>query len=73
MSNLVERSRRDRTATPLGLRDRAMLETLDPPLKVCELVALKLRVNLDARVPCWQGVEGRLVPLGEERGPISQY
>jgi integrase/recombinase XerD len=58
------------TATPLGLRDRAMLETLYATgLRVSELVALKtFEVNLDAGVlrVMGKGSKVRLVPLGEE-------
>jgi integrase/recombinase XerD len=57
-------------ATPLGLRDRAMLETLYATgLRVSELVALKtFEVNLDAGVVrvLGKGSKERLVPLGEE-------
>ena len=66
------------TATPLGLRDRAMLETLYATgLRVSELVALKtFEVNLDANVlrAMGKGSKERLVPLGEEAADwISQY
>jgi integrase/recombinase XerD len=58
------------TATPLGLRDRAMLEALYATgLRVSELVALKtFEVNLDAGVVrvMGKGAKERLVPLGEE-------
>jgi integrase/recombinase XerD len=57
-------------ATPLGLRDRAMLETLYATgLRVSELVALKtFEANLDAGVVrvMGKGSKERLVPLGEE-------
>jgi len=57
-------------ATPLGLRDRAMLETLYATgLRVSELVALKtFQVSLDAGVVrvMGKGSKERLVPLGEE-------
>jgi integrase/recombinase XerD len=57
-------------ATPLGLRDRAMLEALYATgLRVSELVALKrFEVNLDAGVlrVLGKGSKERLVPLGEE-------
>jgi integrase/recombinase XerD len=57
------------TATPLGLRDRAMLETLYATgLRVSELVALKtFEANLDAGVVrvMGKGSKERLVPLGE--------
>jgi integrase/recombinase XerD len=66
------------TATPLGLRDRAMLETLYATgLRVSELVALKtFEVNLDANVvrALGKGSKERLVPLGEEAADwISRY
>ena len=66
------------TATPLGLRDRAMLETLYATgLRVSELVALKtFEVNLDAGVVrvVGKGNKERLVPLGEEAADwISIY
>jgi integrase/recombinase XerD len=65
-------------ATPLGLRDRAMLETLYATgLRVSELVALKtFEVNLDANVVrvVGKGAKERLVPLGEEAAHwISEY
>ena len=57
-------------ATTLGLRDRAMLETLYATgLRVSELVGLKTyEVNLDAGVlrVMGKGSKERLVPLGEE-------
>ena len=64
--------------TPLGLRDRAMLETLYATgLRVSELVALKrFAVNLDAGVVrvLGKGAKERLVPLGEEAVEwISRY
>ena len=56
--------------TPLGLRDRAMLEVLYASgLRVSELVGLKtFEANLDAGVVRIQGKgsKERLVPLGEE-------
>jgi integrase/recombinase XerD len=58
------------TGTPLGLRDRAMIETLYATgLRVSELVALKtFQTNLDAGVVrvLGKGSKERLVPLGEE-------
>jgi integrase/recombinase XerD len=57
-------------STALGLRDRAMLETLYATgLRVSELVRLKtFEVNLDAGVlrVMGKGSKERLVPLGEE-------
>jgi len=57
-------------ATPLGLRDRAMLEVLYASgLRVSELVSLKtFEVNLEAGVlrVLGKGSKERLVPLGEE-------
>ena len=57
-------------ATPLGLRDRAMLEVLYAAgLRVSELVALKIfELDLDAGVVrvLGKGAKERLVPLGEE-------
>jgi integrase/recombinase XerD len=57
-------------ATPLGMRDRTMLEVLYAAgLRVSELVGLKLfEVNLDAGVLriLGKGSKERLVPLGEE-------
>jgi len=57
-------------ASALGLRDRAMLETLYATgLRVSELVGLKLHaVDLNARVArvLGRGAKERLVPLGEE-------
>jgi len=56
--------------TPLGLRDRAMLEVLYASgLRVSELVGLKtFEANLDAGVVriLGKGSKERLVPLGEE-------
>ncbi|TMH69384.1 MAG: site-specific tyrosine recombinase XerD, partial [Betaproteobacteria bacterium] len=56
--------------TAMGLRDRAMLETLYATgLRVSELVALKtFETNLDAGVVriMGKGSKERLVPLGEE-------
>jgi len=58
------------TATAMGMRDRAMLETLYATgLRVSELVALKLHAaNLQAGVArvLGKGAKERLVPLGEE-------
>ncbi len=58
------------TATDLGRRDRAMLETLYATgLRVSELIALKtFEVNLNAGVVrvMGKGSKERLVPLGEE-------
>ena len=66
------------TSTAMGLRDRAMLETLYATgLRVSELVALKtLATNLDANVVrvLGKGSKERLVPLGEEAAHwISRY
>ena len=66
------------TATPMGLRDRAMLELLYATgLRVSELVALKIfEVNLDAGVvrAMGKGSKERLVPLGEEAAEwIGKY
>ena len=65
-------------STALGLRDRAMLETLYATgLRVSELVALKtFEVNLDAGVlrVMGKGSKERLVPLGEEAVDwVSRY
>jgi integrase/recombinase XerD len=65
-------------ATSLGLRDRAMLETLYATgLRVSELVGLRLgQVALDAGVVrvVGKGSKERLVPLGEEAiGWIARY
>ena len=58
------------TNTPLGMRDRAMLEVLYAAgLRVSELIGLKVfEVNLDAGVLriMGKGSKERLVPLGEE-------
>ena len=58
------------TGTSMGVRDRAMLETLYATgLRVSELVALKLHAaNLQAGVArvLGKGSKERLVPLGEE-------
>ncbi len=58
------------TRTPIGLRDRAMLETLYATgLRVSELVNLKLsELSLDMGVVrvMGKGSKERLVPLGEE-------
>jgi integrase/recombinase XerD len=66
------------TSARLGLRDRAMLETLYATgLRVSELVALKIfEANLDAGVVrvMGKGSKERLVPLGEEAVDwISRY
>ncbi|MCP5268157.1 MAG: site-specific tyrosine recombinase XerD [Zoogloeaceae bacterium] len=59
-----------KTETPLGQRDRAMLETLYASgLRVSELVGLKLHeLNLDMGLVriFGKGSKERLVPLGEE-------
>jgi len=65
-------------ATPRGLRDRAMLETLYAAgLRVSELVALKLvEVSLDMGVVriFGKGSKERMVPLGEEAAHwIARY
>jgi integrase/recombinase XerD len=58
------------TVTPLGLRDRAMLETLYATgLRVSELVGLKLtalNINDGVLRVTGKGNKDRLVPLGEE-------
>lgn len=58
------------TQTPLGLRDRAMLETLYATgLRVSELIGLSVvQVSRDAGVVrvMGKGAKERLVPLGEE-------
>ena len=64
--------------TPLGLRDRAMLETLYASgLRVTELVTLKVaQVSLDMGVVrvMGKGSKERLVPLGEAASDvITQY
>ena len=57
-------------STPLGLRDRAILELLyssairNTELRLLELEHLDL-VRLEARVECGKGRKGRVVPLGE--------
>ena len=66
------------TATALGLRDRAMLETLYATgLRVSELVGLKtFQVSLESGVVrvMGKGSKERLVPLGEEAVSwISSY
>ncbi len=66
------------TGTTMGLRDRAMLETLYATgLRVSELVGLKtLATNLDANVVrvLGKGAKERLVPLGEEAAHwIARY
>jgi integrase/recombinase XerD len=66
------------TATPLGLRDRAMLEVLYATgLRVSELVSLKIfEVDLNGNVvrTMGKGSKQRLVPLGEEAAAwIAKY
>ena len=66
------------TATDIGLRDRAMLETLYATgLRVSELVSLKVfEVDLNANVvrTMGKGSKQRLVPLGEEAADwIQKY
>ena len=62
--------------TPLGLRDRAMLETLYASgLRVTELVTLKVaQVSLDMGVVrvMGKGSKERLVPLGETASDVIQ-
>jgi integrase/recombinase XerD len=65
-------------STPMGLRDRAMLETLYATgLRVSELVTLKtFEVDLDANVVrvLGKGAKERMVPLGEiAAGWIAKY
>jgi integrase/recombinase XerD len=65
-------------STPLGLRDRAMLETLYATgLRVSELVSLKLaQISVDMGVVrvLGKGSKERLVPLGEEAlGWLKRY
>jgi integrase/recombinase XerD len=65
-------------ATELGLRDRAMLETLYATgLRVSELVSLKIfEVDLNANVvrTLGKGSKQRLIPLGEEAADwIQKY
>ena len=81
--NLAERDVEALLAAPdvdsvLGLRDRAMLETLYATgLRVSELVGLKLgQVSLDSGVVrvLGKGSKERLVPLGEEAiGWLERY
>ncbi len=58
------------TATPLGLRDRAMLETLYATgLRVSELVGLRLpqlRLEVGFLVAFGKGQKERIVPVGEQ-------
>ncbi len=66
------------TATPLGLRDRAMLELLYASgLRVSELVTLKtvqLGLSEGALRVTGKGAKERLVPFGEEaHGWITRY
>jgi len=66
------------TGTAMGVRDRAMLETLYATgLRVSELISLKtLATNLDSNVVrvLGKGSKERLVPLGEEAAHwISRY
>jgi integrase/recombinase XerD len=66
------------TGSAMGIRDRAMLETLYATgLRVSELVSLKtLATNLDANVVrvLGKGAKERLVPLGEDAAHwISRY
>lgn len=62
--------------TPLGMRDRAMLETLYASgLRVTELVTLKIaQVSLDMGVVrvMGKGSKERLVPLGEAASDVIQ-
>jgi integrase/recombinase XerD len=64
--------------TPLGLRDRAMLETIYATgLRVSELVQLRLD-NVDFRLGCVRALgkrrKERLVPLGDQAlGAINAY
>ncbi len=58
------------TSTPLGLRDRAILELLyssairNTELRLLEITDLDL-VRLEARIECGKGRKGRVVPIGE--------
>ena len=58
------------TATPLGLRDRAILELLyssairNTELRLLEIANLDL-VRLEVRVECGKGRKGRVVPIGK--------
>ena len=66
------------TATPLGLRDRAMLEVLySSGLRVSELINLRLS-DLDGRMGCirciGKGDKERLVPVGRKAvEAVEQY
>ena len=57
-------------STPLGLRDRAILELLyssairNTELRLLEVKDLDL-VRLEARIECGKGRKGRVVPIGE--------
>jgi integrase/recombinase XerD len=65
-------------ATPLGLRDRAMLEVLySTGLRVSELIGLKI-ADLDSKVGCvrciGKGDKERIVPVGRKAiGMVEKY